>query len=147
MIGEAAPDFELTASNGNTIRLSSLRSSYVLLIFYPKNDSPTCNRQLDDMSISGEDFFRRGVRLFGVNTAKVEKQQAYCERRQLSFPILSDPGGVVARLYNCRSRLFPVNRRTVVLVDPQGKICFFERGAPSAERVLKVLDETRPAAS
>ena len=139
MLGQVAPDFSLLASNGNTIRLSSLRPNYVLLIFYPHNDSPTCNRQLDDVSLKGEEFFRRGVRVFGVNTAKVEKQQAYCERRELTFPILSDPGGEVARQYQAKWPCFPLIRRTVVLIGPDGTILFYWRGTPSAESILSSI--------
>ena len=135
MLGSSAPDFSLLASNGNNIRLSSLRPHWVILVFYPINNSPTCNRQLDELSAGGDELFRRGARIFGVNTASVEKQKAYCEKRQLTFPILSDPGGQVARQFRCRFGFFSLNRRTVVVIDPEGKIVFYRRGAPSLSEV------------
>ncbi len=145
MEGKEAPDFSLVASNGNNIRLVALRPSWVLLVFYPVNGSPTCNRQLDDLSAAGEDLFRRGIRVFGVNTASAEKQKAYCERRQLTFPILSDPGGKVAKLFCCKFRLFSLNRRTVVLVNPEGQVSFYRRGTPSLSEILSAIPASSAA--
>ena len=141
MIGNPAPDFSLTASNGNLIKLSALRPNFVLLVFYPKNGSPTCNRQLDDLSLCAEEFFRKGVRVFGVNTATVDKQQIYCERRELTFPILSDPGGEVAKSFGAKWAGLPVIRRTVLLVGPDGRMLYYSRGAPSAKSILSLVDE------
>lgn len=67
------------------------------------------------------------ARVFGVNTASVEKQKEYCLRRRLEFPILSDPGGKVARLYGATLFGLPLISRTVAVIDPTGIFIFHKR--------------------
>lgn len=139
MLNQPAPEFSLTASNGKQIHLRDLRRSFVLLVFYPLNDSPTCNCQLSQFSVNMPAFLEANTVVFGVNTAPVNRQREYCTRRQLEFPILSDPGGRVARTYRAQFRWLPFTRRTVVVVDPEGTICFYQRGTPSPEAILDLI--------
>src|SRR5438094_692260 len=117
MLNTKAPDFSLEASTGQWVNLNELAGSFVVLIFYPLNDSPTCNRQLKDAELSLQDFLLVNARVFGVNTEPVEKQRAYCTRKRLQFPILSDPGGKLAKKYKAHMLWLPFNLRTVVVVD------------------------------
>ena len=139
MLNEEAPDFSLDSTTGGQVHLKDLRGSYVVLVFYPANDSPTCNKQLDTMNLSAQDLFARNARIFGVNTAPATKSKEYCLRRKLDFPILSDPGGSVAKKYGAHMVWLPWNKRTVVMIDPKGKICFYKRGVPSPEEVMKAI--------
>lgn len=127
------------ASNGKQIHLRDLRNSFVLLVFYPLNDSPTCNFQLSQFNVNLSAFLEANTVIFGVNTAPINKQREYCARRKLEFPILSDPGGQVARKYRAHFRWLPFNRRTVVVVDPEGTICFYQRGTPAPEVILDII--------
>lgn len=86
MLNTLAPDFELEASTGHKVTLADLRGAYVVLIFYPANDTPTCNSQLDEMSISAEKLYEYNARVFGVNTASAVKAKEFCTRRRLEFP-------------------------------------------------------------
>lgn len=142
MLHTKAPDFTLQATTGQPIKLSDLLGSYVVLIFYPANDTPICNGQLAEMSVNIDDLIENNTRVFGVNTASVEKHRGYCARKKLEFPILSDPGGATAKKYNAYMGWFPMNRRTVVVIDPHGNICFFMHGRPTFERVITVIKET-----
>jgi thioredoxin-dependent peroxiredoxin len=148
MIGETAPDFSLESTTGQPIRLTDLLGSFVVLIFYPVTDSPTCNKQLDEVNENWDDFLQVNARVFGVNTAKIEKQKEYCLRRRLQFPILSDPGGVVAKKYKAFMPLIPWNKRTVVAICPRGTVLFYERGKPEPSKVLQAIKKaTANAAS
>ncbi len=139
MLNTLAPDFSLAASTGFDISLNDLRGSFVILIFYPANDTPTCTRQLDELSISAEILLEHNTRVFGVNTASAEKAKDFCIRRRLQFPILSDTGGRVARSYGAQMSWLPWNKRTVIVIDPQGKIIFYERGTPAPEKILQAI--------
>lgn len=147
MLGKQAPDFSLESTTGQPIRLADLLGSFVVLIFYPANDTPTCNRQLDDLNENWDDFLHLNTRVFGINTAKIEKQKEYCLRRRLQFPILSDPGGVVARKYKAFLPLLPFNRRTVVAICPRGSILFYERGMPNPEKILQIIKASSASAT
>lgn len=141
MLNEQAPEFILQATSGEQVKLVDLQGSFVVLIFYPANDTPTCNSQLAEMSVSTQDLLQRNSLVFGVNTASLAKSGEYCARKRLSFPILADPGGAVAKQYKAFTSWIGMNRRTVVVVGPDGRICFYERGKPPAEKVLKAIDE------
>lgn len=140
MLNSKAPDFVLESSTGQKIHLADFHGSFVVLVFYPANETPICNKQLSEMSVSLEEFLAQNARVFGVNTASAEKHKGYCERRRLQFPILSDPGCKVAREYGAQMKWLPmVIKRTVVAIDPQGQVCFYKHGKPDPNDVLSVI--------
>jgi peroxiredoxin Q/BCP len=104
------------------------------------NDTPICNRQLGEMSLRVEELLQWNARVFGVNTADPEKHKEYCVRKRLEFPILSDPGGVVAKKYSAWMRWLPIMKRTVVVIDPLGIVRFYKRGKPSPDEVRQLLE-------
>lgn len=137
--GQKAPEFTLSASTGEEIRLADLRGKFVVLIFYPANDTPVCNKQLAEANLALEEFAAHDTLVFGVNPAPVAKAEAFCSRQGLKFPILSDPGGKVAKLYNAHYKWLPLNIRTVVIVNPQGDICYFQRGKPLPAKMIEAV--------
>lgn len=141
MLNSEAPDFTLQASTGQSIELSHMRGSYVVLVFYPANNTPTCNSQLDEMSLNLNHFLELNARVFGINTASADRHKEYCSQRRICFPILSDPGGKTAREYKAWWGWLGCNKRTVVVIDPVGKICLFERGKPDPQVVLKSIKD------
>jgi peroxiredoxin len=138
-----APDFLLSASTGEQIRLSDLKGKFVVLIFYPANDTPVCNLQLGEANLALSEFAAAKALVLGVNPAPVAKTEAFCKRQGLQFPILSDPGGKVAKQYNAHYKWFPFNVRTVVIVDPQGNICYCQRGKPHPEEIIAAIKRVR----
>ena len=146
MLNQPAPTFSLEATSGEQIKLENLQGSFVVLIFYPANDTPTCNAQLEEMSMTSQELLTRNTLIFGVNTAPLAKSSDYCLRKRLSFPILNDQGGHVAKLYKASWPWIGLNKRTVVVVGPSGQICFYERGKPPAQKILDCIDQLRAAA-
>lgn len=140
--GSAAPAFRLAASDGTTVELrQALAASDVLLLFYPGNDTPGCDRQLRTAREEFERFASVGIRPFGVNPAAVEAHADYARRLGLPFPLLSDPGLQVARQYHAVRPDRAEIDRTVYLVGRDGVIRFSARGAPGADIVLEGLEE------
>ncbi len=147
MLNEKAPEFSMEATTGQNITLSSLAGSYVVLVFYPANDSPGCNKQLSEFSLNTSSLLETDARVFGVNTAPANKSRTYCTRQRLEFPILSDPGGATAKKYKAFLGWIPFIKRTVVVIDPSGNICFYERGAPAPENVINCIKQAKLAAA
>jgi len=139
MLNNQAPEFSMKSTTGQEVRLSDLAGGYSVLVFYPANDSPTCNKQLAEMNVDLDEFLAANIRIFGVNTSSVEAHKGYCERKRLQFPILSDPGGKVARMYGAAYPFIPIIRRTVVALDPAGVICFYQHGKPDPKVVLAAI--------
>lgn len=139
MLHTKAREFSLLSSTGHQVTLSDLLGSFVLLIFYPANDTPTCSTQLSDMSVNLDKLMELNTRVFGVNTASADKSKDFCVRRRLEFPILSDPGGRVAKTYGAAMGWLPWIKRTVVLICPRGEIIFYEQGVPHPDRVIETI--------
>lgn len=142
MLNQKAPDFSLTASTGRLVSLRDFAGSYLVLVFYPANETPVCNAQLTDMNMNNEEFAKHNAKILGVNTASATKHKGYCERRNFTFPILSDPGCAVAKSYGASYRWLPmVINRTVVAIDPDGVICFYQHGKPDPQAVLQAIKD------
>jgi peroxiredoxin Q/BCP len=140
MLNGKAPDFNLESTVGEPIKLSDQLGSFVVLVFYPANETPGCTKQLREMNESLEEFVSHGVQILGINTAPVAKTQQFCIAQNFQFPILSDRGCKVAREYGAYIRWLPmVIRRTVVAVDPYGVICFYQHGMPEPAIVLNAI--------
>jgi thioredoxin-dependent peroxiredoxin len=75
--------------------------------------------------------------VYGVNPASAARHRVFLEKLSLPFPLIVDQGGRVARVF--RAGLGPLVRRTVYVIDPEGRIAFARRGAPAVEEILAVI--------
>lgn len=116
--GNPAPDFELSDDRGETYRLSDQRGKWLLLVFYPGDDTPVCTRQLCDYRDGIGEFAGLGVEVVGISADDAESHRKFKQKRQLPFTLLSDPGLDVAGRYGCRGMLGM--KRGVFLLDPDG---------------------------
>lgn len=140
VVGSQAPDFVLDGSDGRRYELTELRrSGPVMLMFYPANDSPGCNRQLTMLQDEWAEFRFRGVQPFGVNPAPVAAHADFARRLGLEFPLLSDRTESVCRAYGMRPAGGTEVQRGVCLIDRDGTVLAAIPGAPGASIVLEAL--------
>jgi peroxiredoxin Q/BCP len=132
--GTAAPDFTLLDQDGNEVRLSKLRGKNVVLVFYPRDNTPVCRTQLCEFRDESTLTASKNTLVFGVNPGGGRSHAGFRDKQRLQFPLLVDTGGKVARLYNCKGLLWIV--RTVYLIGPDGVIRFAQRGKPVPAEVL-----------
>lgn len=99
-VGEPAPDFTLTSIDGTSVTLSSLRSRPVLVNFWA-TWCPPCRAEMPDLQAVSREYRDQGLVVLGVN---LQEERApvvrYAQTLGLTFPLLLDPGGTVATLYN-----------------------------------------------
>src|SRR5437899_5206224 len=112
--GSMAPEFTLPDDAGRLVSLASLRGRYVLLVFYPRDNTSGCTKQLCQFRDEWERFRAKGVQIFGVNPQDAGSHSAFREKQKLPFPLLVDKGQKIARLYHANG-LVVVNR-TVYLI-------------------------------
>ncbi len=154
-IGAIAPDFQLSDQHGREHRLSDYQGQWVLLYFYPKDDTPGCTEQAcrfrDDIAY----FHSIGARVFGVSVDSVESHAAFAEKHGLPFPLLSDAGGSTAKAYGSLRNfgLFKVAHRHTFIIDPDGRIAKIYRKVSPATHSAEVIEDltdmlrTHPASS
>lgn len=113
-----APDFALEDDEGKLFRLSDHRGEKILLVFYPGDNTPVCTKQLCDYRDGIESFEGLGVRVVGISNDGAESHQAFRQKHNLPFTLLSDPDLKVAALYDSKGILGM--KRSVFLVDEEG---------------------------
>ncbi|MGC9602982.1 MAG: thioredoxin-dependent thiol peroxidase [Minisyncoccia bacterium] len=127
-IGEPAPSFELPDQNGQVRRLKDYRGSWVLLYFYPKDDTPGCTKEACAIRDNFPDFQELELKVLGVSIDSVESHEKFAEKYDLPFTLLSDEKKEVVGKYGVwgkkmfLGREFEGTLRTSFLIDPEGKI-------------------------
>jgi peroxiredoxin Q/BCP len=141
-VGQQAPDFDLEDERGNRVRLADFRGkSSVVLMFYPADNTPGCTKQLCTARDDYDKYVAAGVAVFGVNPGSVESHQKFAAKHGFKTPLLLDNGGKVSRTYDALMPipLLTLVNRTVVGIDREGVVRFYERGMPPTSRILEAM--------
>jgi peroxiredoxin Q/BCP len=119
--GAPAPTFTAVAHDGQKVDLAKLKGKYVVLYFYPKDDTPGCTKEACDIRDNWTKMQKAGVMVFGVSTQDNTSHKAFAEKHKLPFPLLPDDKGEIAAKY----KVPVVNgnaRRITYLIGKDGKI-------------------------
>lgn len=122
--GQPAPDFNLPDQNGKMHQLADYRGKWLVLYFYPKDDTPGCTKQACAFR---DDIFKLrklGAEVVGVSVDDSASHTEFAKKYSLPFSLLADQQGVVATRYGSISNLFAMKfaKRNTFLIDPQGKV-------------------------
>ena len=127
-IGDTAPDFTLPTDNDGELTLSSLQGQYVVLYFYPKDNTPGCTQESCEFRDTYPAFETLNASIVGISKCSVQKHNKFKEKYDLNFPLVSDEHGNVCETYgtwkekNLYGKKFMGIQRATFLIDPQGKI-------------------------
>lgn len=135
--GTVAPDFTLPDQDGRLVTLSQLRGKNVVLVFYPRDETPVCRAQLCELRDRSGLLQSKDALVFGINPQDAASHQDFHNRQQLNFPLLVDRGGKVCEAYHTRGFM---TKRTVYLIGKDGRIRYARRGKPQPEEVLAASD-------
>jgi len=123
-VGSAAPEFSLQDQSGKTWRLAGLRGRWVVLYFYPKDDTPGCTEEAcqfrDDLAM----LQALNAQIIGVSVDDSASHAAFAKKHSLQFPLLADPDGRVADAYGALSDwvMMKLAKRYTFLIDAQGRV-------------------------
>lgn len=121
--GDAAPDFELNDQDGKRVQLADFRrKSAVVLYFYPKDDTSGCTKQACSFRDQFAAFRRADAQVLGISSDSEESHRKFRAKYDLPFPLLSDAGGRVRKLYGVRSMLGLIPGRETFVIDGNGTI-------------------------
>lgn len=140
-VGMDAPDFSLLGTYGDRFTLSdNFGKKRTMLIFYPRDMTPGCRRQLHETSEAREYYAALDTDAFGVNQADAESHLRFIKDQDLKIDLLIDEDFQVSRLYGCmREGAVKMNTRTVIIVGKNGKVIYRAPGSPPLEELLDVL--------
>ena len=121
-VGDAAPDFELASQTGDSVTLSGLRGQWVVVYFYPQDDTPGCTTEACSFRDSFEDFTDAGAVVIGISKDSVESHVKFAEKHHLPFTLLSDPGAKTAKRWGVGKSLGILPGRVTYVISPQGVV-------------------------
>lgn len=151
-VGTLAPDFMLLDQDGKEHALSSYRGKWVLVYFYPKDDTPGCTKEACAIRDADPDFSALDAVVLGISADSVKSHKKFAEKYGLAFPLLADESKKVVNAYGVwglkkfMGREYEGIMRTSFLIGPDGKIAkVYEKVKPEqhAAEVLVDLKEPR----
>ena len=143
-----APDFELPASNGQTIRLKDLKGKNVVIYFYPKDDTPGCTVEACAFRDSHKDIEKQNAVVLGVSPDGLKAHDKFIQKFGLPFTLLADEAKQMAQDYgvwvekSMYGKKYMGVARTTFVIDTQGKVAkIFEKVKPEGhdKEVLEAL--------
>ncbi len=155
-VGEMAPDFRLTGTDGREVRLYDCKNKKAVLLFFFNHSKDECLRRLEALAADYEKFRDAGAAVFPISILKADEGKAIVERLGLPFGILCDDDHHVVRLYNmgqcsdtpahvCFEVIHDVEFPTMLVVDTSGVIKYRQAASKDKPDNLTLLDECRKA--
>lgn len=150
--GTPATDFALPDQEGRIHRLSDYRGRWVVLYFYPKDDTPGCTKEACGFRDHLGDLQELGAVVLGVSADDVQSHKRFAEKYGLNFPLLADPGREAILAYgawgkkNLYGKEYEGVLRQTFLIDPEGRIAkVWRKVSPEshAEEVAEALRALR----
>ena len=146
--GETLPEFSLPDQHGALRSDREFRGRWLVLYFYPRDDTPGCTEQAARFRDTMREFEAAGAAVCGVSVDDSESHAEFARKYQLPFALLADRDGATARRYGSLLDLGVVRfaRRNTFLIDPQGRIAGVWLGvspARNAGDMLKAIKEAQ----
>src|SRR6202140_206273 len=122
--GSSAPDFTLPSQEGSSVSLKDYRGKWVVLYFYPKDQTPGCSREAHNFQVDGPKYTERNAVVLGVSLDSVDSHKKFCAKEGLNFKLLADTSHKVTDAYGSLTNLGLVkfDARPTFMIDPSGKI-------------------------
>ena len=145
-VGTLAPDFALPDQEGRTHRLSDYRGRWVVLYFYPKDDTPGCTKEACGFRDQMGSLKALDAVVLGVSADDVESHKRFAEKYGLNFPLLADPERKVLGAYaawgqqNLSGKEVEGVLRQTFLIDPEGRIARVWRKVSPEGHALEVAE-------
>ncbi len=125
-IGQPAPDFELPATGGKTLKLSAFKGSNVVLYFYPRDNTPGCTLEGQNFRDEQAKFKKLDTVVLGVSRDSVKSHESFKSQEGFTFDLLADEDEKVCKLYaviklkNMYGKQVMGVERSTFLIDKKG---------------------------
>jgi len=141
--GNAAPDFTLPSQEGTPVNLRDYRGQWVVLYFYPKDQTPGCSREAHNFQVDQPKYAERKAVVLGVSVDSVDSHKKFCTKEGLNFKLLADTDHKVTDAYGSLTNLGIVKfaARHTFLIDPTGKIAKVYTSVDPLKHSAEVLAE------
>lgn len=143
--GDRAPDFRLVDQNGQIKKLSDFSGQWVVLYFYPKDDTPGCTKEACAFRDDLASLEKLGAKVVGISVDDSDSHAKFAAKYHLPFPLLADEDGKVAESYGALTNLLVVKiaKRYTFLIDPKGKISKVYLSVDTSRHSQEIVDDLK----
>ncbi len=142
-VGQPAPEFELADQDGQLHSLEDYRDRWVVLYFYPKDETPGCTTEACEFRDNIFAFREMNAQILGVSLDDVGSHKNFSEKYDLPFPLLADTDGTTADAYGVKTKFagMTVAKRQTFIIDPDGIIAkHYEKVKPATHSTEVISD-------
>ena len=120
-LGDTVQNFSLQNENGEEFELYKSLNQKVLLVFYPKDDTPVCSSQLAEYNENFDEFIKHGIKVIGINSDSKQSHSEFSSKLQLKFRLLSDTDKKISGQFDALN-IFGLTKRKLVLIGSDNKV-------------------------
>ncbi len=144
-VGSAAPEFRLPDQNSKMHVLADYRGKWLVLYFYPKDDTPGCTKEACAFRDDLQQISELGAQVVGVSVDDSESHAEFARKYHLPFPLLADKTTETAARYGALMNLgfMKIARRYTFLIDPQGKIAKVYLSVETSRHSKQIIDDLK----
>ncbi len=147
-VGKVVPStLSARDEKGQVVSLSDLKGQWVVLYFYPYDDTPGCTKQAIEFSRLLDEFHKIGAQVYGISMQDAESHKRFRQKHKLRVPLLTDATGEVAKAFGVKVFMGACSR-DVVVIDPEGKVALIRRGVSPENSPSEILswlrEQTKP---
>ncbi|NCQ97606.1 MAG: thioredoxin-dependent thiol peroxidase [Microcystis wesenbergii Mw_QC_S_20081001_S30D] len=149
-VGQKAPEFASPNQRGEISKLADFAGQWLVLYFYPKDNTPGCSTEAIDFTALSPQFQQLNAVIIGVSPDSEKSHCRFIEKHNLTIQLLSDTEHQLAEIYQVwglkkfMGKEYMGIKRSTFLIDPQGNIAYIWSNVKvkaHAEAVLKKLEE------
>ena len=125
---ELAPNFKIPSSNNVEFELKNNKNNFLIIYFYPRDNTPGCTNEAKDFSKLYKEFKKLNCEIFGISKDSIESHKKFISKFKIPFQLLSDEKIIALKKYGAwgeksmYGKKFMGIKRTTVLIRPKGKI-------------------------
>ena len=141
--GTPAPGFSLDDQSGKTRSLAEFRGKWLVLYFYPKDDTPGCTEEACKFRDDILALDQMGAQVIGVSLDDSASHAQFARKYSLPFPLLADPSGAVTRSYGALTQGGRYAKRYTFLIDPAGRVAKVYTSVETSRHSVEVIDDLK----
>lgn len=133
-LNQPAPVFSLDDAHGASHKLEDFQGQWLILYFYPKDNTPGCTKEACALRDDFEKFTNLNAKVIGISTDDSKSHLGFSQKQSLPFTLLADPDGKVSSAYGALFKLGPIKfcKRHSFIIDPVGKVVkIYRKVSPS----------------
>ena len=141
-----APIFNLPSSNDQNFEINKNLNQYLVIYFYPRDNTPGCTNEAKDFSKLYKEFKKLDCEIVGVSKDNIESHNKFIDKYKIPFQLLSDEKMVALKKYgvwgekSMYGKKFMGIKRTTVLINPKGKILKIWNNVKVTDHAKEVLN-------